>query len=978
MSRDALVVGINTYRDERLPNLQAPAEDAEAIARRLEQDGEFKVWRLPEAINPEDDFLYVGKTTEVTLAQLKKALVQLFKPEGRNIPDTALFYFSGHGLRKTQGIQEGFLATSDVYPEVEFNGLSLIWLRELLQASPVKQQIVWLDCCYSGELLNLDEANPGPYGQARDRCFIAASREFEVAYEDIGDSHSVLTKALLEGLDPNRCPQRWVTDTSLVDYLKQHLKAPTQRPVYNNSGDSIKLTRSWEVPATVLAEVPPQAICPYKGLEYFDCNGEDPKYFYGRAELTDKLIDKVRQSNFLAILGASGSGKSSVLRAGLLHQLKQGLRLSGSEQWEIQIILPGEHPLKNLAEVFVDSNLPRAERAEQLGKAEGLLKEGADGLRRLVQTSGASRVVLVVDQFEEAFTLCRDKSERELFFNCLLGALEQTGDQLCLILTMRADFFGKCVEEEYSGLANQIQQHLVTVTPMNRDQLKKAITKPADRVGLTVEPQLVKKIIEDVEDSPGSLPLLQYTMTELWQRRTDNCLQLKTYIDLGGVSGTLNKRATEVYGQLKEKQKQEAVKHIFLSLTQLGEGTEDTRRRVRQRDLVTAKYSEELIEEVVKKLADEKLIVTNKLPEKGSEAGIAPGVEVAHEALIRHWQQLRRWLDENREGLLQQRRIETAAADWRDKNQKPDYLLRGRQLREARDFQKEYSTRFPLSEGADEFIKKSLKHKRISQFKRIGIFLIIPLLGTYFIIREARLNYYSQLVQKCAGEEVCPGRIKALEELFKTRKRLYRINLKEANLKGVSLEGANLEGANLEGANLEGASLKGANLEGANLEGASLKGVNLEGAYLYSANLYNVNLEGAYLHRAYLKGANLYRANLYSVNLEGAYLHHANLEDAYLYRAYLKGAYLKGANLYSAYLKGAYLHHANLEGAYLYSAYLKGANLIKAKKLTPSQIKSACYWEKAIYKEANQQYIDQLKKDKASDPKKSVDCNRWE
>ena len=484
MSRDALVVGINTYRYEGLPNLQAPAEDAEAIARLLEQYGDFNIWRLPEAFNSEDGSPYVGKTTEVTLAQLEDALVQLFKPEGRNVPDTALFYFSGHGLHRSSGIQEGFLATSNVYPDVRFYGLSLRWLRELSQKSPVKQQIIWLDCCYSGELLNLAEANPGDYGQARDRCFIGASRKFKVAYEELDDSYSIPTKALLEGLDPRRFPTRWVTNYSLIHFLIQHLKSSTQRPVYTNFGKPIYLTRSWEVPDQISESQGSSDICPYKGLEYFDCNDKDPKYFYGRERFTDQLIEKVRQGNFLAILGASGNGKSSVLRAGLLHQLKQGLRLSGSEQWKIQITLPGEHPLKNLAEVFIDSNLPRAERAEQLGKAEGLLKEGADGLRRLVQTSDASRVVLVVDQFEEAFTLCRDKSEREQFFNCLLGALEHTGSKLCLILAMRADFFGKCIEEEHSGLANQIQQHLVTVTPMNRHQLKKAITKPAELVHL--------------------------------------------------------------------------------------------------------------------------------------------------------------------------------------------------------------------------------------------------------------------------------------------------------------------------------------------------------------------------------------------------------------------------------------------------------------------------------------------------------------
>ncbi len=431
MNRHALVVGINNYQAERLANLQAPAQDAEAMALLLEKYGDFKVTRLPEAIHRETGSPYVGKTLDLTLAQLEDQLGKLFKPQGRNIPDTALFYFSGHGLRRTSCLEEGFLATSDVYPEARFFGLSLQWLRRLLQSSPVKQQIVWLDCCYSGELLNISEANPGEAGDVRDRCFIAACREFEPAYSD--KDSSMLTEKLLAALDPNRCPEPWVTNFSLVDYLDRQFQDPNQRPVFSNFGQSINLTRITRqeviaTPSTPLSEAK-NTICPYKGLAYFDCNEEDPKYFFGREELTDKLIDKVRQSNFLALVGVSGSGKSSVLRAGLLHQLKLGRRLGGSHDWEIKIMVPGERPLENLALAFVDSNLQGLDRAEQLEKAERLLKEGADGLRRLIQSSHSPKIVLAMDQFEETFTLCEDLSAREKFIQtAIVGVLDKTAD----------------------------------------------------------------------------------------------------------------------------------------------------------------------------------------------------------------------------------------------------------------------------------------------------------------------------------------------------------------------------------------------------------------------------------------------------------------------------------------------------------------------------------------------------------------------
>lgn len=363
MSRDALVVGINTY--ERLKCLNAPAADAEAIAQILQQYGEFQVTRLPAVKDKENETIRIGKQTKVSLTQLEKAIVQLFKPDGKP-PDTALLYFSGHGLRKNLGIQEGYLATSEVNPDAGNWGLSLQWLRRLLQESEVRQQIVILDCCYSGEVLNFAEADPGDRGKGRDRCFIAASRNFEVAFEDINSQHSVLTAALLKGLEPKQ--DRWVSNYTLVDLLNQEHHPFPQRPIFANSGEAINFTRKWNS-SPVNPTVQISAICPYKRLSYFDCTEADANLFYGRTALTDELLEKVRSGNLLAVLGASGSGKSSVVRAGLLYQLKLGRRLSGSDTWQLKIFRPGINPLQNLALAFVESGLSDIERASQLAQA---------------------------------------------------------------------------------------------------------------------------------------------------------------------------------------------------------------------------------------------------------------------------------------------------------------------------------------------------------------------------------------------------------------------------------------------------------------------------------------------------------------------------------------------------------------------------------------------------------------------------------
>ena len=705
MSRDALVVGINTY--ERLKSLEAPSRDAEAMAQLLEKYGEFKVTRLPAVKDKLNNTTRVGQKTKVTLTQLEEAIIQLFKPEGKHIPDTALLYFSGHGLRKNKGIQEGFLATNDVNPEVGNWGVRLKWLRELLQESPVRQQIIWLDCCHSGELLNFDQADPGERGKGRDLCFIAASREFEVAYEEINSTHSVLTTALLKGLEPKQ--EQWVSNYTLVDFLNQERHTFPQRPIFTNCGAPIDLTRRWNAPVKETTVVSKQAICPYKGLTYFDCNEEDPKYFYGRTALTDQLLEKVRQGNFLAVLGASGSGKSSVIRAGLIHQLKLGQRISGSDEWRICILRPSEHPFQRLVEALPEPGLSEADRAIELTKIQQLMGAGAtEGLGNLISAAQTSRVVLLVDQFEETFTLCKNPTEQLRFFECLLGALERANNKLCLVIAMRADFFGKCAEQEYAGLASKIQEHLVTVTPMNQEDLEQAITEPAKKVGLEVEQELVDQMIADVDGSPGSLPLLQYTLTELWRQRTEERLTLSAYTRLGGVKRTLQKRADEVYESLATEEQQTA-KRIFLELTQLGEGTEDTRRQVLQWDLVNPQQSAELVDRVIQKLADAKLVVTSTLIEKGSKSGQAAVVDVAHEALIRYWSRLRQWLNENREAIRIERRIEAAVQEWESQG-KPEetaYLLQGGKLSEAQSYLDNYSHLGLLSSLAQDYIQVS-------------------------------------------------------------------------------------------------------------------------------------------------------------------------------------------------------------------------------------------------------------------------------
>ncbi|BAZ42703.1 pentapeptide repeat-containing protein [Calothrix sp. NIES-4101] len=569
---------------------------------------------------------------------------------------------------------------------------------------------------------------------------------------------------------------------------------------------------------------------------------------------------------------------------------------------------------------------------------------------------------------------------------------------------MRADFFGKCAE--YADLAAKIQENLLTVTPMSRQELEQAITAPAKQVNLTVEPELVEQIIDDMGDSPGILPLLQYTLTEIWQQRTgEGKLTLATYSRLGGVKGTLQKRATEVYEGLSGEE-QEAAKRIFLELTQLGEGTEDTRRRVLLGDLTG-----ENREKVIQKLADARLIVTQEETKENQKFVV---VDVAHEALIRHWLLLRKWLDDNRDRLREKRKIEVAAEEWRSFNKRKDYLLRGGQLKKAKAWQKREGGKLGLPPLAGEFIKVSEKNRKRELLLTAG-WLTIPIFVVFLAVApHLRQQRYDAALEKIKNPKQA-GTKEALEllsegcwikwmpenfitaSLFGKCHDLSFAKLSSANLRSADLSSADLSSAKLVGANFINAELVGADLSIANLINAKLIGAKLIHAKLMNANLSSAELVGANLSSAELMGANLINANLSSANLSSAKLMGANLSSADLFSADLFNTNLSSANLSSADLSSANLSSAdlkkaiytketklpknfdpsknemlliapgvNLSGADLSfidfgSADFQGINLTNAnlessllgnvKNLTPEQVKAAKNWEKAIYDE---------------------------
>jgi WD40 repeat protein/class 3 adenylate cyclase len=436
-------------------------------------------------------------------------------------------------------------------------------------------------------------------------------------------------------------------------------------------------------------ESPADVACPYKGLAAFEA--EDAEYFFGREELVAELTARLAGTRFLAVVGPSGSGKSSVVRAGLLPAVWSGA-LPGSKAWQTLVLTPGAHPLEELA---VRISLLRGISPGSLLQD---LKADAQALHLAVKQALADepddvQLLLVVDQFEEIFALCHDSAERGRFIDALLYAVEAEEGRTVVVPTIRADFFGRCAD--YANLAGWLGDN-VLVGPLSEGELRQAIERPVGRVGLRLEPGLADTIVADVTGEPGALPLMSHALLETWQRRRGRMLTLAGYAASGGVAGAIAQTADTVYGQFSPEE-QATARSTFLRLTTLGEeGTQDTRHRVAPSELIRTPEEAPAVEAVLKTLAEARLITMGRGsvlsgsasltvdPVEGHVPRVHEGtVEVAHEALIREWPVLRGWLEEDREGLRIHRHVTEAAVEWERLERDPGELYRGARLATA-------------------------------------------------------------------------------------------------------------------------------------------------------------------------------------------------------------------------------------------------------------------------------------------------------
>ncbi|NUT49943.1 MAG: hypothetical protein HOV94_21930, partial [Saccharothrix sp.] len=487
-------------------------------------------------------------------------------------------------------------------------------------------------------------------------------------------------------------------------------------------GDVVAWEARWRDLAERAAEANPRtppgpSEPPYTGLAAFQVR--DAARFFGRDRVVRELVDLVSRRRFAGVFGASGSGKSSVLRAGLV----------ANAGWPAVVLTPGARPVEELAvRIAAFAGKDAAALAAEFTAHPGNLH-----LRvRQALVDRDDDLLLVVDQFEEVFTLCREPAERSAFVTALTAAASAPTSRTRVVLGVRADFLGHC--GRYPDLVESLRGGHVLIGPMTADELREAIVSPAVAAGCKVETALVTRLVADAVGQPAVLPLVSHALLETWRRRRGVALTLAAYEEVGGVEHSIARSAEHVYTNLGPAG-QRIARQVFLRLIAVGEGTEDTKRRVARAEVDHHRGGDGA--EVLAVLAQARLVVLDR-----------DTVELAHEALIRNWPRLRAWIAEDRAGQRVQRMLAEAAHTWESLDRDPGALYRGTRLALVREWDDGARGLTPVELGflrasvaADDAVRaaEQRRTRRLRQLVSVmAVLLLLAVGATAFAFRAER------------------------------------------------------------------------------------------------------------------------------------------------------------------------------------------------------------------------------------------------
>lgn len=466
--------------------------------------------------------------------------------------------------------------------------------------------------------------------------------------------------------------------------------------------------------------------CPYKGLDVFE--EEDAELFFGREKLVDELVRRGKESRTVFITGPSGSGKSSLVRAGLIPALKQG-RVKGGDRWLYATMKPGRDPFEALAGAFSRLKSPELgtyfrehshEPAVLSECAESVLSERKD-----------QRLVLFIDQFEEVFTQVSKEEERLVFLNLLTHAADADNGRVILLFSMRSDFVPNCAV--YPKLNATLNRQFIQIGAMQPDELVSAIAQPALRVGLRIDPDLIAQIINDMKGEPGALPLMSFALKDLFDKEQAKggliALTLSRYLENKGVNEALQRHADAALAQLNEHEKKLA-QSIFSNLIEIGRGTQDTKRTALFDELIPADSKSDDVKAVVQKLADARLVTTEEDSNKYT---------ITHEKLIDAWPWLKRLINENRDAITLQNEIASAAKEWEENKRDASYLYSGGRL--ANIWEQVQKQKLVLGQLAEEFVKagrRKQQRTRAAFFSAVSLVLIASIVASVLFQNQAK------------------------------------------------------------------------------------------------------------------------------------------------------------------------------------------------------------------------------------------------